>query len=44
MMARIMALAQNQMGHMLNGTASHSQMGTEFIKSFLILNCSFEEF
>ncbi len=36
MMARIMALAQNQMGHMLNGTASHSQIGTEFIKSFLI--------
>lgn len=36
MMARIMALGQNRMKDIINGTASHSQMGTEFIKSFLI--------
>jgi len=35
-MASIMALGQNQMGHILNGTTPHNQLGTEFIKSFLI--------
>ena len=35
-MARIMALGQNQMGHIINGTTANNQIGTEFIKSFLI--------
>lgn len=36
MMARIMLQGQNRLDDVINGDASHSQMGTEFIKSFLI--------
>ena len=36
MMARIMLQGQNRLDDVINGNASHSQIGTEFIKSFLI--------
>lgn len=36
MMARIMALGQNGINNVIKGNIKHSQMGTEFIKSFLI--------
>lgn len=36
MMARIMLQGQNRFDDVINGNVSHSQIGTEFIKSFLI--------
>lgn len=36
MMARIMILGQNRMGDILNGNTVNSQLGTEFMKAFLI--------
>lgn len=36
MMARIMLQGQNRLDDVINGNASHSQIGTDFIKSFLI--------
>ena len=36
MMARIMVLGQNGINNVIKGNVNHSQMGTEFIKSFLV--------
>ena len=36
MMARIMALGQNRMSDIINGNTVNSQLGTEFVKAFLI--------